>query len=83
MVKHANNGCGRRPSPTMAAAAAVLAAAMLAGCSQGPDMSGIAAERERSVRRYDISQAIAANGQVVVAGTQSGAALVSADRGAT
>ena len=46
MVKHANNGCGRRPSPTMAAAAAVLAAAMLAGCSQGPDMSGIAAERE-------------------------------------
>ncbi len=83
MVKHANNGCGRRPSPTMAAAAAVLAAAMLAGCSQGPDMSGIAAERERSVRRYDISQAIAANGQVVVAGTQSGAVLVSADQGAT
>lgn len=62
-----------------------LAAAglFLSACTQAPDMSGIAAERERSVRRYDISQAIASNGPVVVVGTQSGVALVSADKGAT
>lgn len=58
-----------------------IACGVLSGCSQGPDMSGIAAERERSVRRYDISQAIASNGQVVVAGTQSGAVLTSLDQG--
>lgn len=44
-------------------------------------MSGIAAERERSVHRYDISQAMASNGKVVVAGTQSGVVLTSEDQG--
>lgn len=57
------------------------AVSLLAGCSQGPDMSGIAAERERPVRRYDITQALAANGKAIVAGTQSGVALVSHDQG--
>jgi photosystem II stability/assembly factor-like uncharacterized protein len=33
------------------------------------------------VQRYDITQALASNGKVVVAGTQSGAVLVSADNG--
>lgn len=56
---------------------------LLAACTQAPDMSGIASERERSVKRYDISQAIAANDKVIVVGTQSGAVLVSADKGAT
>ncbi|MER2541010.1 MAG: YCF48-related protein [Azonexus sp.] len=60
-----------------------LALVLLAACSQGPDMSGIAAERARSVHRYDISQAIAANGKVVVVGTQNGAVLVSVDQGST
>ncbi|WP_226404601.1 WD40/YVTN/BNR-like repeat-containing protein [Ferribacterium limneticum] len=44
-------------------------------------MSGIAAERERSVHRYDISQAMAANGKVIVVGTQSGVVLTSEDQG--
>lgn len=58
-----------------------IAYGLLSGCSQGPDMSGIAAERERSVHRYDISQAMASNGKVVVVGTQSGAVLTSEDQG--
>ncbi|KAB2916112.1 MAG: glycosyl hydrolase [Dechloromonas sp.] len=63
--------------------ATLLASVLLAACSQAPDMSGIAGERDRPLRRYDTSQAIAANGQVVVVGTQNGAALVSRDQGAT
>lgn len=60
-----------------------LLSVMLTACTQAPDMSGIAAERERSIKRYDISQAIATNGEVVVVGTQSGVALISSDKGAT
>jgi photosystem II stability/assembly factor-like uncharacterized protein len=44
-------------------------------------MSGIAAERKLPVQRYDISQAIASNGKVVVVGTQSGVVLISDDQG--
>jgi photosystem II stability/assembly factor-like uncharacterized protein len=62
---------------------ATLACSVLSACSPGPDMSGIAAERERPVKRYDISQSIASNGKVVVAGTQSGALLRSEDQGKT
>jgi photosystem II stability/assembly factor-like uncharacterized protein len=58
-----------------------IAYGLLSACTQGPDMSGIAAERERSVHRYDISQAMASNGKVVVAGTQSGVILTSKDQG--
>ena len=58
-----------------------MCVAALAACTQGPDMSGIALERQKPVKRYDIAQALAANGQSVVAGTQSGAVLVSADAG--
>jgi len=54
---------------------------MAGGCSPVPDMSGIAAERQRPVHLYDISQAVASNGKVVVVGTQDGAALVSVDQG--
>ena len=60
---------------------ATIACGVLSACSQGPDMSGIAAERERTVHRYDISQSIASNGKVVVVGTQSGAVLSSVDQG--
>lgn len=59
----------------------VMALSVLAGCSAAPDLSGIAAEQERQVRRYDTVQAIAANDKVVVAGTQGGVALISADQG--
>ena len=60
---------------------ALLAGFSLTACTQAPDMSGIEKERLRPVQRYDISQAIASNGSVVVVGTQSGAALVSRDQG--
>lgn len=60
---------------------ASLAGGFLAACSPVPDMSGIAAERQRAVHRYDIAQAVASNGKVVVVGTQDGAALVSVDQG--
>ncbi|MCH2218916.1 MAG: YCF48-related protein [Dechloromonas sp.] len=56
---------------------------LLSACTQAPDMSGIASERERPLKRYDISQAIAANDKVIVVGTQSGVVLVSTDKGAT
>lgn len=62
---------------------AVFAGLLLSACTQAPDMSGIASELERPLRRYDTSQAIASNGVVVVVGTQNGAALVSRDQGAT
>lgn len=68
-----------RQLPTSAAIAGLL----LAACSQAPDMSGIANERARPVQRYDVSQAIAGNGKVVVVGTQSGVALISRDQGKT
>ena len=60
-----------------------LGMTLLAGCTQGPDMSGIAGESKRSVKRYDIVQSIATTKNVVVAGTQSGVALVSSDQGKT
>lgn len=60
---------------------ASLAGGFLAACSPVPDMSAIAAERQRPVHRYDISQAVASNGKLVVVGTQDGAVLVSADQG--
>lgn len=56
---------------------------LTAACTQKADLSGVAEERRHVVHRYDISQAIASNGQVVVVGTQSGAVLSSDDHGAT
>jgi len=56
-------------------------AALAGGCTQAPDLGAIRAERAKPVQRYDITQALAANGQVIVGATQAGAALVSADGG--
>jgi len=63
--------------------AAGIGVGLLAACSAGPDLSGVAAENTRALKRYDIVQAIATNDKVVVAGTQSGVVLVSADEGKT
>ncbi|PKO85461.1 MAG: glycosyl hydrolase [Betaproteobacteria bacterium HGW-Betaproteobacteria-12] len=60
---------------------ALLAGSLLAACSEAPGMARTAGAQ--AVQRYDVSQAIAANGQVVVVGTQSGVALVSHDQGVT
>jgi len=62
-------------------AASALAVASLAGCTASSDLSAIKAERLKPIQRYDITQALAANGQSIVAGTQSGIALVSLDQG--
>lgn len=83
VVKHRITGRGRWPTPLVGIAVGVLAAALQAGCTQAPDMSGIAADQRHPVHRYDVSQAIAANGQVIVVGTQGGAVLTSADQGKT
>jgi len=53
----------------------------LAACQQAADLDAIHAERGKSLQRYDIFQAIAANGRVMAAGTQGGALLVSTDQG--
>jgi photosystem II stability/assembly factor-like uncharacterized protein len=62
---------------------AVLACLSLAllGCTASSDLSAIKSERLKPVQRYDIAQSLAANGQSIVAGTQSGVALVSLDQG--
>lgn len=67
------------------AALAVMAAALpfLGGCLGQADDSAIVATRALPQQRYDIVQALAANGANVIAGTQSGALLSSTDGGAT
>lgn len=60
--------------------ASVLA---MAGCTHDPDLSAVDVEARKTIKRYDIVQALAANARVVVAGTQSGAVLTSKDSGKT
>lgn len=76
-------GWPRGLHPRMPLLLALCAAAVVAGCNQSPAMEGVQQSRAKSVQRYDIVQALAFNGKVMVAGTQSGAALVSADAGKT
>lgn len=79
------NKNSKRQSPTVVrrGLCILLTSAALGACTPAPDLSGIVRERQRTVQRYDISQAIASNGKVVVVGTQSGAVLVSNDQGKT
>lgn len=44
-------------------------------------MSAVGAEGSRAVKRYDVTQALASNGRVLVGGTNNGAVLVSKDQG--
>lgn len=60
---------------------AAAAVTLLGACTSAADLSAIKSERLKPVQRYDVSQALAANGQSIVAGTQTGAALVSLDQG--
>lgn len=60
---------------------AAMVALALSACTAAPDMTAIQAEQARPVQRYDITQALASNAKVIVAGTQSGAVLVSDDQG--
>ncbi|KAA3652883.1 MAG: glycosyl hydrolase [Proteobacteria bacterium] len=58
-----------------------LAVAALAGCGAEADLSAATADATRPLKRYDVVQSLVSNGQVIVAGLQAGAVLVSADQG--
>jgi photosystem II stability/assembly factor-like uncharacterized protein len=63
---------------------ALLATSLvLAACVQAPDFGPVQAERAKPVQRHDSFQAASSNGKVLVAGTASGAIVVSADAGRT
>lgn len=64
-------------------AACAIALVMLSGCQGRADDGAFIATRALPTQRHDIVQAIAARGERVVAGTQSGALLTSSDGGAT
>lgn len=66
-----------------ALAMAVSIGFVLSACTQAPDMSGIAQQRERTIQRFDVIQSLASNGKLIVAGTQSGVVLISGDQGQT
>ncbi len=80
-VRRDTRAPGTRAKRSGAHALGAVLAVVLGGCTQAPDLSAIQAERAKPVQRYDITQALAANGQVIVGATQTGAALVSADAG--
>lgn len=70
------------PPPNRSARAALLGAVLaLVACTQAPDFAPVLAERAKPVLRNDTFQAAASNGKVLVAGTASGAIVVSADAG--
>lgn len=71
----------RRGAQALYGAASAALALLAGGCTQAPDLGAVQAERAKAVQRYDITQALAANGQIIVGATQTGAALVSADAG--
>ncbi|EWS54691.1 YCF48-related protein [Methylibium sp. T29] len=61
---------------------ALLASSLaLAACVQAPDFGPVQAERAKPVQRNDTFQAASNNGKVLVAGTASGAIVVSSDVG--
>lgn len=60
----------------------LVAAALLAGCGVGSGgYPAVDAQRAKPFQRYDFVQALAANERVVVAASQAGAVVVSADQG--
>jgi photosystem II stability/assembly factor-like uncharacterized protein len=62
---------------------APVAALLLCGCQGGTGQSTATVAATADVQRYEIVQAMAASGQRIVAGTQTGVLLSSADGGAT
>ncbi|WP_186301502.1 WD40/YVTN/BNR-like repeat-containing protein [Denitromonas halophila] len=58
-----------------------LAALALAGCGGEADLSAATADAARPLKRYDVVQSLVSNDQVIVAGLQAGAVLVSSDQG--
>ena len=60
-----------------------ISSLLMAACGSEADLSSIQAEGAKPVKRYDIVQSVASNGEVLVAGTQTGAVLSSVDLGKT
>jgi photosystem II stability/assembly factor-like uncharacterized protein len=61
---------------------AVLVMLLMAGCEAPLDLTQVEAEGARDLRRYDMLQAVAHNGEKVAVVSSVGAALVSNDNGA-
>jgi len=62
---------------------ASLLTAVLAACTQAPDMKAVEAERTKPIIRVDLFQAVASNGKVIVGASGAGAMVVSDDNGAS
>ena len=54
---------------------------LLCGCNSTSDLSRVEAEVVKSLKRYDVIQALEGNGEVLVGGSQAGAVVVSGDGG--
>lgn len=59
----------------------LLSLVVASGCMQPPDMTTVDVERKTSIRRTDMFQAVASNGDVVVAATATGVIVASSDGG--
>ncbi len=55
----------------------------MAACGRSIDLTAVESARQSSLHRYDIVQALAANGETVVGASQAGAIIVSSDHGKT
>ena len=75
-MKNLQGRCAR-PLTTIACALA------LAGCSGQADLSAVRATEAKPVKRYDVVQSLASNSEVIVAGLQNGAVVISEDTGKT
>lgn len=71
------------PAGALAAVAALVLGAGLAGCVPAPDLAPVQAERSKPVQRFDAFQSAASNGKWIAAGAAGGVVVVSGDAGAT
>lgn len=59
----------------------VVAALLLAACSGQADLEAVRFQQSKPLQRFDVIQAVASNGEVVVGSSQAGAVVVSGDQG--
>lgn len=71
----------RHNRATVKSALLFLAAVLLTACMGSSDLLQVELEGEKSLKRYDVIQSLAWNGEVVVGGSQAGAVVVSGDGG--
>ena len=56
---------------------------LLAACSGSADLSAVRETAQKPIKRYDVVQSLTSNKDVIVAGLQNGAVVVSDDKGKT